>query len=182
MDSRRTATAIGVVVAIAGIVLVARALRRPVEDIRNSVTAVVEDATPLPESVQTSAVDQVARVKGRGAVESMTSDLRQLVRVEQAYFAESLKYTTQLYCPDPGTNPPPGTVAYCASVGNTVYQPVVTWGATAGWSTIITNQNSAIGCYVVVGPDTTISHAPSGEPVCTSRSSDLMRIQSGVSK
>src|SRR5262245_27256757 len=97
---RRISTTLGVVVAIAGIALLARSLREPFSGIRMSVNPLA-DIAPLPVSVQTSAVDQVTRVKGRGAVESMKADLRNLVKAEEAYFAESLKYSSNVGCNDP---------------------------------------------------------------------------------
>src|SRR5204862_5248994 len=45
------------------------------------------------------------------------SDLRNLVTAEEAYFADSIKYTTAKACTNPA---PAGSIAFCNTTGNTL--------------------------------------------------------------
>src|SRR2546430_17209097 len=58
-----------------------------------------------------------ANTKEKAYLASMKSDLRNLVTAEEAYFADSIKYTTTNTCTNPA---PAGSIAYCVTTGNTL--------------------------------------------------------------
>src|SRR3981081_3117898 len=63
------------------------------------------------------AIPKFANTKAKAYVASMKSDLRNLVTAEEAYFADSVKYSTTTS----GTTPPTvGKVNYCVTDGNTL--------------------------------------------------------------
>src|SRR2546423_8338236 len=61
------------------------------------------------------AIPKFANTKEKAYLASMKSDLRNLVTAEEAYFADSIKYTTTKSCVNPA---PAGSVAYCTTTGN----------------------------------------------------------------
>ena len=113
------------------------------------------------------AIPKFANTKGKAYIASMKSDLRNLVTAEEAYFADSVKYSTTVAC----TNPPtPGTVAFCTTTGNTLTAPTVGTGTQAGWTASITNINTTKSCAIYVGAQAPAAPAtsadPEGAPVC----------------
>src|SRR5437667_765016 len=74
---------------------------------------------------------------------SMKSDLRNMVTDEDAYFAESVKYTTSTSCINPA---PAGNAAWCRTIGNSAGTITVGNGTASGWSVSITNINTAKSC------------------------------------
>src|SRR5690348_15639938 len=76
------------------------------------------------------AIPKFANTKEKAYIASMKSDLRNLVTAEEAYFADSVKYSTNL-----------GT-AYAVTSGNTT--PVIALSAD-GWTASISNANTKIG-------------------------------------
>lgn len=111
-----------------------------------------------PETGSAAAVYQRYRFRHEILV-SMKSDLSNLVKAQEAYFADSSKYTSTTSCVRPTVA---GTAAWCASRGNTLGSITVTAG---GWWATITNINTGISCAVEVGPDTTFG-VPAGTPAC----------------
>ncbi len=115
----------------------------------------------------------------RAYVASMKSDLRNLVTAEEAYFADSVKYSSSVACALP---PRPGKVAWCATTGNTLLgKPTIGTGTQAGWTVAIKNESTTKTCAIYVGavspaaPATTSD--PEGAPVCrlaTSQSADSL--------
>src|SRR5438445_11024518 len=67
----------------------------------------------------------------RRSSDLMKSDLRNLVTAEEAYFADSIKYTTTKSCVNPA---PAGSVAYCTTTGNTLGAITTGTGTQAGWT------------------------------------------------
>src|SRR5438552_19194303 len=63
------------------------------------------------------AIPKFANTKEKAYLAAMKSDLRNLVTAEEAYFADSIKYTTTKSCVNPA---PAGSVAYCTTTGNTL--------------------------------------------------------------
>src|SRR5438445_12425497 len=61
------------------------------------------------------AIPKFANTKEKAYLASMKSDLRNLVTAEEAYFADSIKYTTTNTCTNPA---PAGSIAYCVTTGN----------------------------------------------------------------
>ena len=100
---------------------------------------------------------------------SMKSDLRNLVTAEEAYFADSVKYSSRITCADPPTR---GAVAFCATSGNVLGAVTVGSGTEAGWSANIKNANTRRTCAIYVGTVTPLAPAarnhPEGRPVCSS--------------
>jgi type IV pilus assembly protein PilA len=113
------------------------------------------------------AIPKFANTKEKAYIASMRSDLRNLVTAEESYFADSIKYSATVSCANP---PTPGTVALCATKGNTLAAPAIGTGTQAGWTTSITNLNTAKSCGIYVGAITPAAPAtttdPEGAPVC----------------
>ena len=113
------------------------------------------------------AIPKFANTKEKAYIASMKSDLRNLVTAEEAYFADSVKYSTVVAC----TNPPTaGAVAFCTTTGNTLTAPTIGTGTQAGWTASITNLNTTKSCAIYVGAQTPAAPAtttdPEGAPVC----------------
>src|SRR3989441_10830632 len=67
----------------------------------------------------------------------MKSDLRNLVTAEEAYFADSVKYTATTACTTP---PTAGAVNFCVTTGNNLGTVGLAAG-NGGWGVTITNNN-----------------------------------------
>ena len=63
------------------------------------------------------AIPKFAKTKEKAYIASMKSDLRNMVTAEEAYFADSVKYSTNVQCANPA---PAGSVAWCATTGNSL--------------------------------------------------------------
>src|SRR5438034_1124780 len=61
------------------------------------------------------AIPKFANTKAKAYIASMKSDLRNLVTAEEAYFADSVKYTATTACTTP---PTAGAVNFCVTTGN----------------------------------------------------------------
>jgi prepilin-type N-terminal cleavage/methylation domain-containing protein len=113
------------------------------------------------------AIPKFANTKEKAYIASMKADLRNLVTAEEAYFADSVKYTTTTSCATP---PAAGAAAYCTSTGNTLGTVTVGTGTQAGWTTNVTNLNTAKSCAIYVGAVTpaapAVAGSPEGAPVC----------------
>src|SRR3989442_1874079 len=62
------------------------------------------------------AIPKFANTKAKAYIASMKSDLRNLVTAEEAYFADSVKYSATTSCTTP---PTAGTGHFCVTTGNT---------------------------------------------------------------
>src|SRR5437763_9474401 len=82
------------------------------------------------------AIPQLTNTKERAHIAAMRSDLRNLVTVEESYFADSQKYSA-----NPGA-------AYRVSAGNEM--PTITT-TQDGWSASMTSSSSAQVCAVFIG-------------------------------
>ena len=113
------------------------------------------------------AIPKFANTKEKAYIASMKSDLRNLVTAEEAYFADSVKYSSSVTCTNPATA---GTVAFCTTTGNKLAAPTTGSGTQAGWTTSITNVNTTKSCGIYVGAVTPAAPAattdPEGAPVC----------------
>src|SRR2546428_7638749 len=95
------------------------------------------------------AIPKFANTKEKAYIASMKSDLRNMVTAEEAYFADSVKYSTNVVCANPA---PAGSVSWCATVGNTLQaNPTVGTGTQAGWTVAIKNLNTSKSCAIYVG-------------------------------
>jgi type IV pilus assembly protein PilA len=113
------------------------------------------------------AIPKFANTKEKAYIASMKADLRNLVTAEEAYFADSVKYTTTTSCANP---PAAGAAAYCTTTGNTIGTITVGTGTQAGWTVNVTNINTPKSCAIYVGAVTPSAPAtassPEGAPVC----------------
>jgi type IV pilus assembly protein PilA len=113
------------------------------------------------------AIPKFANTKEKAYIASMKSDLRNLVTAEEAYFADSIKYTTAISCVNPA---PAGSVSFCTTTGNTLGTVTTGTGTQAGWTTNVTNTNTSKTCGIYIGAVTPTAPAtassPEGAPVC----------------
>jgi hypothetical protein len=97
----------------------------------------------------------------------MKEDLGNLVIAEEAYFADSVKYSSTISCANPAVA---GTVQWCATTGNTLGAVTVGTGTQAGWTAGETNLNTTVSCAIYIGAITPTAPAsastPEGAPVC----------------
>src|SRR2546430_13459466 len=82
-------------------------------------------------------IPKFANTKAKAYIASMKSDLRNLVTAEEAYFADSVKYTATTACTTP---PTAGAVNFCVTTGNNLGVVGLAAGS-GGWSVTITNNN-----------------------------------------
>jgi ketosteroid isomerase-like protein len=88
-------------------------------------------------------------------VASMKSDLRNLVTAEEAFFADSVRYTAKV-----GR----GGVEFIASGGNT--SPIVRL-TPDGWTATMGNVNTRTRCAIFVGSTPVAPATKEGQPACT---------------
>src|SRR5438552_12243992 len=82
------------------------------------------------------AIPKFANTKEKAYLASMKSDLRNLVTAEEAYFADSIKYTTTKSCVNPT---PAGYTADLQTPEHTVGAIPTDNGKQAGWKASVTN-------------------------------------------
>ena len=97
-------------------------------------------------------IPKLANTKEKAYLASMKSDLRNLVTVEEAYFADSMRYTTNL-----------GS-AYRTSTG--VLGPTITLTAD-GWTAMVGHAASTKTCAVYSGSTALAPAVKEGTPRCT---------------
>src|SRR5438046_2111319 len=83
------------------------------------------------------AIPKFANTKAKAYIASMKSDLRNLVTAEEAYFADSVKYSATTACTTP---PTAGAVNFCVTTGNNLGTVGLAAG-NGGWAVTITNNN-----------------------------------------
>lgn len=84
----------------------------------------------------------------------MKTDLRNLVTAEEAFFADSVKYTSKVG---------PGGLNFTVSSGNTGPTIVVT---ADGWTAVIGNAKSPTRCTIFIGSTSTPPAVKEGVPKC----------------
>ncbi|PYO95450.1 MAG: pilin [Gemmatimonadetes bacterium] len=90
------------------------------------------------------AIPKFANTKAKAYIASMKSDLRNLVTAEEAYFADSVKYSATL-----------GTIGLAAGNG--------------GWSVTVTNNNLTtplVTCAIFINTAALAPAASEGAPAC----------------
>ena len=97
------------------------------------------------------AIPKFANTKEKAHLAAMKSDLRNLVTVEEAYFADSIKYTTNL-----------GTM-YTVTTG--VVGPTIATTAD-GWTAWVGHSSTTKTCAVFVGSTALAPSVKEGEPRC----------------
>ena len=101
------------------------------------------------------AIPKFANTKEKAYVAAMKSDLRNLVTAEEAYFADSSKYTATV-----------GNLKFQST--NSVSLPAITTG-TGYWYATVTHTQIASPFQCGVGINTTnpvVAGASEGEPIC----------------
>src|SRR5437879_9289484 len=88
-----------------------------------------------------------SNTKEKAYLASIKSNLRNLVTAEEAYFADSIKYTTTKSCVNPD---PAASVAYCTPTGKTLGAITTGTGTQAGRTASVTNANTANSCEIFV--------------------------------
>ncbi len=104
------------------------------------------------------AIPKFANTKEKAYIASMKSDLRNLVTAEEAYFADSTRYSGSSAC-----TPTAGSATYCTTTGNTLSGLATT---TDGWKSNITNANTGKTCAIFVGSTSNSPATKEGEPKC----------------
>jgi general secretion pathway protein G len=97
------------------------------------------------------AIPKLANLKGRAQVAAMKSDLRNLVTLEENYFAQNLKYTSDL-----------GT-AYTVSAGNRMPTIALT---SDGWTATMSSASAGQVCAVFTGSTPASPATKEGAPAC----------------
>jgi prepilin-type N-terminal cleavage/methylation domain-containing protein len=98
------------------------------------------------------AIPKFANTKQKAYIASMKTDLRNLVSAEEAYFSDSLQYTSDL-----GTD-------FAVTSGNTV--PAITLTGD-GWTATMTNANTpANSCAIFIGSTSVAAATSEGVPTC----------------
>jgi hypothetical protein len=95
----------------------------------------------------------------------MKSDLRNLVTAEEAYFADSVKYSATTSCTTP---PTAGTVNFCVTTGNTLGTVGLAAG-NGGWSVTVTNNNLTtplVTCAIFINTAALAPATTEGAPAC----------------
>ena len=101
------------------------------------------------------AIPKFASTKGKAYIASMKSDLRNLVTAEEAFFADSVKYSTYdtaklKYRPSSGVN-----------------DPVIVVGAGYWTATVTHTQIASFSCGIGINTvNPIVTSAGDGEPVC----------------
>ena len=97
------------------------------------------------------AIPKFANTKEKAYLASMKSDLRNLITAEEAYFADSVKYTTNL-----------GT-AFATSAG--VVGPTIALTAD-GWTARVSHNVTTKTCVIYVGSTALAPATKEGNPTC----------------
>jgi type IV pilus assembly protein PilA len=101
------------------------------------------------------AIPKFANTKEKAYLASMKSDLRNLVTAEEAYFADSVKYTNVVGA---------GGIAYATTSGVTGPTIAVT---TDGFSAWVAHTTTARTCAIYVGSTALAPANKEGEPKCS---------------
>ena len=100
------------------------------------------------------AIPKFANTKEKAYIASMKSDLRNLVTAEEAYFADSVKYSTTIGA---------GGVVFNVTTGNA--NPTLALTAD-GWTGTISNLNTTKTCAIFIGSTAIAPASKEGEPKC----------------
>jgi type IV pilus assembly protein PilA len=106
------------------------------------------------------AIPKFANTKEKAYLASMKSDLRNLITAEEAYFADSVKYTAATSCASPT---PAGSVAFCTTSG--VVGPTITVTAD-GFTANVSHTTTTKTCSIYVGSTALAPANKEGEPKC----------------
>jgi prepilin-type N-terminal cleavage/methylation domain-containing protein len=108
------------------------------------------------------AIPKFANTKAKAYIASMKSDLRNLVTAEEAFFADSVKYSPAQTIASP--NCATGGLNFCPTQGNTVTYSGPSGG---GWSATATNTNlPGTTCAIFVNTAPVAPAVTEGAPAC----------------
>src|SRR2546421_7985723 len=98
------------------------------------------------------AIPKFANTKGKAYLASMKSDLRNLVTAEEAFFADSVKYSTKVTSKVGGVSctPAAGDVSWCPTTGNNLSRIQDTGGGCDSTMTISTLALPVVTCSIFV--------------------------------
>jgi type II secretion system protein G len=100
------------------------------------------------------AIPKFANTKEKAYIASMKSDLRNLVTAEEAYFADSVKYSSTIGA---------GGLSFNVTSGNNTPALALTLD---GWTASISNVNTTKTCAIYVGTTALAPAVKEGEPKC----------------
>src|SRR5881397_2020848 len=112
------------------------------------------------------AIPKFANTKEKAYIASMKSDLRNLVTAEEAYFADSVKYSATTACTTP---PTAGAVNFCVTTGNNLGTVGLAAG-NGGWAVTITNNNLTaplVRCAIFINTAVLAPAVSEGAPACS---------------
>jgi prepilin-type N-terminal cleavage/methylation domain-containing protein len=108
------------------------------------------------------AIPKFANTKEKAYLAAMKSDLRNLVTAEEAYFADSVKYSTTVCATAPCAG-----VLFVTTTG--VVGPTIALAATNdGWTAWVSHTTTSKTCAIYVGSTPLAPANKEGEPRCTS--------------
>ncbi|HEX9216896.1 MAG TPA: prepilin-type N-terminal cleavage/methylation domain-containing protein [Gemmatimonadales bacterium] len=100
------------------------------------------------------AIPKFANTKEKAYLASMKSDLRNLVTAEEAFFADSVKYTNTIGV---------GGIQYATTTG--VVGPTIQVTAD-GWTALVAHTTTTKTCVIYVGSTPLLPANKEGEPKC----------------
>ncbi len=104
------------------------------------------------------AIPKFANTKEKAYLASMKSDLRNLITAEEAYFADSVKYSQNTSCVTA-----PGTVSFCTTSG--VVGPTINV-TPDGFTATVSHTTTTKTCSIYVGSTALAPANKEGEPKC----------------
>ena len=104
------------------------------------------------------AIPKFANTKEKAYLASMKSDLRNLITAEEAYFADSVKYSQNTSCVTA-----PGTVSFCTTSG--VVGPTINV-TPDGFTATVSHTTTTKTCSIYVGSTPLAPANKEGEPKC----------------
>jgi len=104
------------------------------------------------------AIPKFANTKEKAYLASMKSNLRNLITAEEAYFADSVKYSANTSCVTA-----PGTVSFCTTTG--VLGPTIAV-TPDGFTATVSHTTTTKTCAVYVGSTPVAPANKEGEPKC----------------
>jgi len=104
------------------------------------------------------AIPKFANTKEKAYLASMKSDLRNLITAEEAYFADSVKYSQNTSCVTA-----PGTVSFCTTSG--VVGPTINV-TPDGFTATVSHTTTTKTCSIYVGSTPIAPANKEGEPKC----------------
>ena len=104
------------------------------------------------------AIPKFANTKEKAYLASMKSDLRNLITAEEAFFADSVKYSQNTSCVTA-----PGTVSFCTTSG--VVGPTINV-TPDGFTATVSHTTTTKTCSIYVGSTPLAPANKEGEPKC----------------